>query len=262
MAAKRYGPNPYLFAMSARILVVEDEAIVRKDIEQTLRKLGHEVVGAVAEGRDAIDTATEQRPDLVLMDIMLKGDMSGIEAAMIIRGQLGLPVIFLTAYSDEATLSRARIAEPYGYIVKPYKAIDVQTAVELAVHKHAQDAEVLRERDKLHELANLRPPDPLFLKHDGRQVKVNLEDIYFISALKDYFSVHLKDRRYVVHGTMKNIESRLPADQFFRVHRSFIVRIDKIAAIEAPHVIMEDQKGSIPIGDSYYGDLLKRLEGK
>lgn len=253
--------------MRARVLVVEDEAIVRRDIEQTVEQLGHEVVGGVDEGEAAIAAARELRPDVVLMDIMLKGPMSGIEAAMAIRGLplkdgLGLPVIFLTAYSDSATLSRARIAEPYGYIVKPYKAIDVQTAVELAVHKHAQDAEVLRERDKLHELANLRPPEPLFLKHDGRQVRVSLEDIYFISALKDYFSVHLKDRRYVVHGTMKNIESRLPADQFFRVHRSFIVRIDKIAAIEAPHVIMEDQKGSIPIGDSYYGDLLKRLEGK
>jgi two-component system response regulator LytT len=253
--------NQYLLAVSARILVVEDEAIVRKDIEQTLRKLGHEVAGAVAEGRDAIDKAAEEKPDVVLMDIMLKGDMSGIEAAMIIRGELGLPVIFLTAYSDEATLSRARIAEPYGYIVKPYKAIDMQTAIELAVHKHAQDAEVLRERNKLHELAALKPPEPLFLKHDGRQVRVALEDIYFISALKDYFSVHLKERRYVVHGTMKNIESRLPQEKFVRVHRSFIVRIDKISAIDAPHVIMEDQKGSIPIGDSYYGDLLKRLGG-
>lgn len=248
--------------MGARILVVEDEAIVRKDIEQTLRKLGHEVVGAVAEGRAAIDSAEAEKPDLVLMDIMLKGDMSGIEAAMIIRGQLGLPVIFLTAYSDEATLGRARIAEPYGYIVKPYKSIDVQTAIELAVHKHAQDAQLVRERNKLHEMAMSRPPEPLFLKHDGRQVRVPVEEVYFISALKDYFSVHLRDRRYVVHGTMKNIESRLPQDKFMRIHRSFIVRIDKIAAIDAPHVILEDDKGAIPIGDSYYGDLLKRLEGK
>lgn len=248
--------------MAARILVVEDEGIVRKDIQSTLEKLGHTVVGGAADGATAIEIAERERPEMVLMDIMLKGDMSGIEAAMIIRGQLGLPVIFLTAYSDEATLSRARIAEPYGYIVKPFKAIEVQTAIEIALHKHAQDAEVVRERNKLHELATSKPPEPLFLKHEGRQVRVAPEEVYFISALKDYFSVHLKDRRYVVHGTMKHIESRLPQDKFMRIHRSFIVRIDKIAAVDAPHVIMEDDKGSIPIGDSYYGDLLKRLEGK
>lgn len=245
--------------MPARILVVEDEAIVRKDIERTLDKLGHTVVGAVAEGRMAIDMAEAERPDLVLMDIMLKGDMSGIEAAMIIRAQLGLPVIFLTAYSDDATLSRARVAEPYGYIVKPFKSIDVQTAIEMALHKHKQEAAIIRERDKLHEIATGKEAGPLFLKHEGRLVRVNLEDIYFISALKDYTAVHLKDRRYIVHGTMKHIESRLPADRFMRIHRSFIVRLDRIAAIDAPHVILEDEKGSIPIGDSYYGKLLERL---
>ena len=245
--------------MAARILVVEDEAIVRKDIQSTLEKLGHSVVGTAAEGSTAIEVADRERPDLVLMDIMLKGDMSGIEAAMIIHGAYGIPVIFLTAYSDESTLSRARVAEPYGYIVKPFKAIDVQTTVEMALHRHAHDAEVRRERDALHEMATRESAGPLFLKHQGRQLRVNLEDIYYISALKDYVSVHVKDRRYIVHGTMKSIESRLPPDKFMRIHRSFIVRLDKVEAIDAPHVIMEDGKGSIPIGDSYYGKLLERV---
>ncbi len=251
--------NQHLYRMAARILVVEDEGIVRKDIQSTLEKLGHTVVGGAADGATAIEIAERERPDLVLMDIMLKGDMSGIEAAMIIHGELGLPVIFLTAYSDEGTLSRARVAEPYGYIVKPFKAIDMQTTVEMALHRHAHDAELRRERDALHEIATREAAGPLFLKHQGRQVRVNLEDIYYISALKDYVSVHVKERRYIVHGTMKNIEARLPTDKFMRIHRSFIVRLDRVEAIDAPHVIMEDGKGSIPIGDSYYGKLLERV---
>lgn len=246
--------------MASRILVVEDEGIVRKDIERTLTQLGYEIAGSAAEGQAAIDQAEQQRPDLVLMDIMLKGDMSGIEAAMVIGGELGLPVIFLTAYSDEATLNKARIAEPYGYIVKPFKVVEVQAAIEMALHKHVHDAELRRERDQLHEMANREASTgPLFLKHQGRQVRVALEDVYYISALKDYFSVHVKDKRYIVHGTMKHIESRLPTDKFMRIHRSFIVRLDKVEAIDAPHVIMEDGKGSIPIGDSYYGKLLERV---
>ena len=246
--------------MAARILVVEDEGIVRKDIQQTLEKLGHNVVGAVGDGQAAVEAAERDRPDLVLMDIMLKGEMSGIEAAMVIGEQMGLPVVFLTAYSDEATINRARIAEPYGYLLKPFKGVEVQATIEMALHKHAHDAEVRRERDQLHELATREASTgPIFLKHQGRQVRVNLEDIYYISALKDYFSVHVKDKRYIVHGTMKNIESRLPSDKFMRIHRSFIVRLDRVEAIEAPHVIMEDGKGSIPIGDSYYGKLLERV---
>ncbi|MFN3876607.1 MAG: LytR/AlgR family response regulator transcription factor, partial [Flavobacteriales bacterium] len=222
----------------------------------------------VEEGEAASAAARELRPDVVLMDIMLKGPMSGIEAAMAIRGLplkdgLGIPVVFLTAYSDPATLSRARVAEPYGYIVKPCKALDVQTAVQLAVHKHAQEAELLRERDKLHELAASGSGARwIFLRHEGRQQRVALRDIYFLAALKDYTAVHLQGRRYVVHGTLKHFEERLPAEQFMRIHRSFIVRIDRIAAIDPPHAILEDDKGSIPIGDSYYGSLIRRLELK
>ena len=103
------------------ILVVEDESIVAKDIQHSLKKLGYTVVGICSNGEDAIKTAEELKPDLVLMDIMLKGDMSGIEAASYIREKFNIPIIYLTAYADESTLSKAKVSEPYGYIIKPFK---------------------------------------------------------------------------------------------------------------------------------------------
>ena len=106
----------------ANILIVEDESIVAKDIQQSLKKLGYNVVDVVSTGENAIVSATEKNPDLVLMDIMLKGSMSGIEAAQVIKEKLNIPVIFLTAYADESTFSKAKITEPYGYIIKKFAA--------------------------------------------------------------------------------------------------------------------------------------------
>jgi len=105
------------------ILVIEDEAIVSKDIQQSLKKLGYNIVGSASTGEKAVILALETKPDLVLMDIMLKGDMSGIDAAEQIRNKLSIPVIYLTAYADENTLEKAKVTEPYGYIIKPFKKL-------------------------------------------------------------------------------------------------------------------------------------------
>ncbi|HMC98417.1 MAG TPA: response regulator [Flavobacteriales bacterium] len=243
----------------ATVLIVEDESIVRKDIRQTIQTLGYTVVGDCADGEEAVELAVELRPDLVLMDIMLKGAMNGIDAAVMIRARTGLPVIFLTAYADDDTLSRAKIAQPYGYILKPFKAVDVHTTIEMALYKHMQDADVIKERDQLYQLATTGNANPLFLKNSGRLIRLRLEDIYYVAALKDYVGIHLKDKRYITHGTLKSIEARLPMNDFTRVHRSFIVRVDKIAAVELPNVILENDKGVIPIGESYSSKLMERL---
>lgn len=246
----------------ATVLIVEDESIVRKDIRQTVQTLGYTVVGEAGNGEEAIELAVELRPDVVLMDIMLKGDMSGIEAALMIRARAGLAVIFLTAYADDDTLSRAKIAQPYGYILKPFKAVDVQTAIEMALYKHSQDTDVIRERDQLYQLATTGIANPLFLKNSGRLIRVRLEDIYYVAALKDYVGIHLKDKRYITHGTLKGIEAQLPISDFVRVHRSFIVRLDKIGAVEMPNIILENDKGVIPVGESYTAKLVERLNPK
>ena len=123
----------------SRILVVEDEAIVAMGIKQKLEDLGHQVVDVVLTGEDAVETALKMEPDLILMDIVLKGSMDGIEAAAKIRNQLDIPVIYLTAYSDEEVLERARMTEPYGYIIKPFKKSELNANIEMALYKHTED---------------------------------------------------------------------------------------------------------------------------
>jgi len=242
------------------ILVVEDEAIVSKDIQQSLKKLGYNIVGAAATGEKAIALALEHKPDLVLMDIMLKGEMSGIEAAEQIKEKLKIPVIYLTAYADENTLSKAKVTEPYGYIIKPFKEIDLHTSIEMALYKHSKEREIIKERDFLYSLVENKEDDGVvFVKSNSRLVKVKTTDILFVEALKDYVVINATDTKYTIHSTMKDIEKKLPKKDFQRIHRSYIIRLDKIIAIEQPNVIMDGGKKMLPIGGSYKDELFQRI---
>ncbi len=119
-------------ASKPRILVVEDEAIVARDIRLQLAELGYEAVGHAARGEQAIALAGELHPDLVLMDVQLAGAMDGIAAAQAIRTQFSLPVVFLTAFAEDETLARAKVTEPFGYILKPFSERELHTVVEMA----------------------------------------------------------------------------------------------------------------------------------
>jgi putative nucleotidyltransferase with HDIG domain/PAS domain S-box-containing protein len=126
-----------------RILVVEDEAIVALDIQNRLRHMGYEVVSVCSTGEDAVDRAGKLKPDLILMDIMLEGEMDGIEAAGIINDNYGIPVVYLTAYADQQTLDRAKITNPFGYVIKPFEDRELQTTIEMAVYKFETDRELI-----------------------------------------------------------------------------------------------------------------------
>ena len=243
------------------ILVVEDESIVAKDIQQSLKKLGYSVPSVENSGEDAIDAAGQHKPDLILMDIMLKGEISGIEAAQQIKNRYQIPVIFLTAYADESTLSKAKVTEPYGYIIKPFKEIDLHTSIEMALYKHGKEQEVRKERDLYSSIVlDKSADDCIFVKSNSRLVKVKTNEMYYVEALKDYVIIHTKDAKYTVHSTMKDMLSKLPSSEFLRVHRSYIVRVDKIIAIEQNNLVIEDDKKIVPVGGSYRDELHSRLK--
>jgi AmiR/NasT family two-component response regulator len=129
----------------SRILVIEDEAIVAADIQDRLEVLGYEVAGWGTTGAEAIELARASKPDLILMDIMLKGPMNGIQAAHVVRTELSLPVIFLTANSDEAVLEKAKISEPFAYLLKPFEERQLRTNIEMALYKSRME----REREQM-----------------------------------------------------------------------------------------------------------------
>jgi PAS domain S-box-containing protein len=130
-----------------RVLVVEDESVVAKDIQWSLKGLGYAICGWASSGEEAIQKARDLRPDLVLMDVVLKGDMDGVQASEHIRKNYNIPVIYLTAYADDHTLQRAKVTEPFGYILKPFEERELHTTVEVALYRHKTE-KAIREKEQ------------------------------------------------------------------------------------------------------------------
>ena len=244
------------------ILIVEDEAIVAKDIQQSLRKSGYNVLDVVSSGAAAIKSLELNKPDLVILDVMLKGDLSGVDVSEFIKREFNIPVIFLTAYADQSTLDKAKLTEPYGYIIKPFREIELYTTIEMALFKHKSYIQTVNERDLLHSIIvetseNNSQNDFHFIKSNSRYIKLASNDIWYIEALKDYVSVNTENHKYTIHSTMKEIESKLPSRDFIRVHRSFIVRISKIVSMDVQ--ILRNANHAVPIPSKLCGLVIGKL---
>ncbi len=377
-----------------KILVVEDESIVAKDIQQTLIRLGYDVPATASSAPNAYARLEELKPDLVFLDIKLKGDQDGIHIAEHIKKTYDIPVIFLTSFVDKNTLDRAKITEPYGYIVKPFNESDLQTTVEMALYKFKKDKEVrhneqrfanalvnvdeailitdtecrvtflnpsaetltgygtesanginlfklIKVQNEEYEIVNgdslnrymkqgeilqltdcsvtivrdysvkksnftcapirdeknqmigyavvvsekssaptttpkttteqaqpaiISGTNPLenvviqnsfFVKKGSMLVKVYLENITWLQAMDNYVIIQTKEDQFVIHATMKDIETKLPADKFMRVHRSYIIALDKVSVMDESTVVINDK--TIPIGKSYKDVFMNRI---
>ncbi|MCK9579296.1 MAG: response regulator [Methanoregula sp.] len=146
----------------ASLFIVEDEAIVANDLKETLMSLGYAVTGMTKSGEVALEKIGETRPDLVLMDIHLAGTMDGIDTAGKVRTLYNIPVVFLTAYADNALLERAKLTEPYGYIIKPYDDRGLQSTIEMALFKFRADERVKENEALVRSILNINP-DPVFI---------------------------------------------------------------------------------------------------
>lgn len=245
--------------MKTKILIVEDEAIVAKDISVCLEKIGYEVIATFSKGEKALHFLKKNKPDLVLMDIMLAGNISGIEASAEIKKKHDIPVVFLTAYADEKTIERAKVTEPYGYVIKPFKEIDLRTSIEMALYKFKKEKEKLSGIESSSFKNSPISSDYIYVKSNSKLVKVQNLNILFVEALKDYVIIHTDKERFTIHSTMKDIEKKLPEDIFMRVHRSYILNLNKINSIDSSIVNIEKSDKKIPIGGSYKDSLFKRL---
>ncbi len=156
----------------ARILVVEDEAIVAMSLQARLENLRYAVVGVVASGEEAIERAADLSPDLILMDIRLSGTMDGIEAAEQIRVRFDIPVVYLTAHADQAMLQRAKLTGPFGYLIKPVDERALHTAIEVALYKHEMERK-LKESEELYRVVVENLYDSISIRSGGRFVFVN-----------------------------------------------------------------------------------------
>lgn len=242
------------------ILIVEDEIIVSKYIEACLLSLGYDIAAVVITGEEAVEKAFALEPGLVLMDIRLAGKMSGTEAAIQIREKLDVPIVFLTAYADNKTIEMAKESEPYGYLVKPFYEKELHTTIEMALYKHEKFMQVKKERDLYYSVVdNRQSNDSVYIRTESRLKRIKFEDICFVEALRDYIIIHTITDNYTARINMKEIQAILPESEFIRVHKSYIVRLDKIFSLKYSDLIVEGSMKVLPIGNFYRKDLYNKL---
>jgi PAS domain S-box-containing protein len=159
--------------MGKQIVIVEDERIVAEDIKRTLQNLGYDVPAVASTSEEAINKVSETRPDLVLMDIMLKGATNGIDTARHIHAQLGIPVVYLTAYSDKKILEKAMATDPYGYIVKPFSDRELLTTIESALSKHQLEKKLVASEAKFRDLFESASDVIMVIDAEGNIMDIN-----------------------------------------------------------------------------------------
>jgi len=242
------------------ILIVEDEMIIAANIALQLNTLGYEVSGIVPRGEEALIHIKEHEPDILLLDINLKGQLDGIQTAEIMQQTHNIPIIYLTANIDDEHFGRAKKTNPYGFISKPFKKLDLQRVIELTINnvnnKETQQKET--KQTEAQETESLILNDSIFVRHNNAMVKVNIKDIFYIEAERNYCRIHSKDKEYLLVMTLKDMDEKLPNRHFLRVHRSFIINLSQIDEIASSHIVIA--KKAIPVSKPLKEELLKRLQ--
>ena len=241
-----------------KILVVEDEMIIAAKISMQLTNLGYEVTGILPRGEEAILHVEENKPDIVLLDINLKGNIDGIETARQMQLMKDIPIIYLTANADEATFNRAKTTRPAAFISKPFKQLDLQRAIELTISRMAE----IETGQQIENNVNNEHPfilsDRIFVRHKEKMIKIMVADILYMEADRNYSRIFTNNKEYLLAITLKSIEEKLPLDLFVRIHRSYIINLAHIDEVADGHVVIAQK--AIPLSAGLKEKLLKRIQ--
>lgn len=238
---------------SIRIMIVEDEPVIAEEIAATIEDLGYTVAAKTMHSKEVIASFQTANADLVLMDINLGTGKDGIQLAGEIKAIKNIPVIFLTSYSDKATVDRAKTVNPDGYIVKPFDEKDLQVAIEIAFHRFEQQ----QKTNPVEKTDSFLVNKFLFVRHKNKLVKLNPEDVLYAEAQSNYTVIVTEKEKYTVSTTLGIIEERLIQFGFLRVHRSYLINLSRISAIEDDTVTIANQE--IPLSRNNKQELMNRI---
>lgn len=254
------------------ILIVEDEAIVALALEDTLESEGYQVVGIADNGKEALDLLKKNEVDLMLLDIQIRGAWDGVETAKRLMALKNVPFIYLTAFSDEETVERAKETSPAAYLVKPFQPRNLLIAVDLALHNFAdrhlhpsgtqplhpgrQDAipaSMAGQKDSI-----VYFNDTVFIKQNYKYIKVYLRNIYLLEAEGNYTSITTKEAKYVLRNTLNAVLERLNFPYLIRVHRSYAINIQHVDTFNETSVFLIGRE--IPLSRSYKEGFLRHFD--
>jgi DNA-binding LytR/AlgR family response regulator len=241
-----------------KIIVVEDEMLIGAKIAMFLTELGYEVTGILPRAEEALAHTLENKPDLALLDVQLKSEMDGIALAEELQTRHGIPVIFLTANSDDATFQRAKSARPFAFLAKPFRKTELQRALELAISRMEEEANPNTTPPKTAEDNTFLLDDRIFVRYKDRMVKIVFDDILYVEADRNYCRIFTQNKEFLLTMPMKALEDKLPPAKFQRIHRSYIVNLGCVDEVTEGHVAIGNKH--LSLSQSLREAFLKRLK--
>lgn len=241
-----------------KILIVEDEMLIGAKISLFLTELGYEVTAILPRAEEALLHVQGNLPDIALLDVRLKGEMDGIALAEVLQKQHNLPIVFLTANSDDATFNRAKATKPFAFLAKPFRKTELQRAIELTISRMESEANPDIPNPKNEEENTYLLDDRIFVRFKDRMVKIVFDAILFVEADRNYCRIYTQNKEYLLTMPMKALEDKLPPAQFQRIHRSHIVNIDHVDEVAEGHVIIGAKH--LPLSQSLREEFLKRFK--
>ncbi|SNS36362.1 two component transcriptional regulator, LytTR family [Belliella buryatensis] len=234
-----------------KILIVEDEYELALNIQEILINLDYEVVGIFNNAIDVLDFFIDGTADLILMDILINGDLDGIDLCYKLKDKLNIPIVFLTAYSDQGILDRISKVIYDGYLLKPFTVESLKSSIYLALEKP---------QGKSTSKPASATKNTLKIRDKGFLVPVPVYDILFLKADGLYTKVFTKTKTYVIRDILKDVLGDLPTSSFVRVHKSYLVNIKHISSFNSKELIIEEH--TIPIRRGFYKELHELTEIK
>jgi DNA-binding LytR/AlgR family response regulator len=230
------------------ILVVEDNSFISEDIVHYIQESGHEVSGQAFDYEEAIELIDKKKPDIVLLDVDLNGPKSGIDIAHHIKQTISRPFLFITSFSDSATLQKIHQTGPYGYILKPFEEKTLQANIELAWHKFNAEH---------HQLLSQKLAETIFVKVKQALLKIEIKDILYAEAFDNYCYIKTHQQKHLVSQTLKSVEQKLLSHGFMRIHRGYLINIAQIQSVIDHDIMIGNEL--LPIGRSFKDELMGLL---
>ncbi|MCB0477211.1 MAG: response regulator [Crocinitomicaceae bacterium] len=232
----------------SKVLIVEDEPLIQEHLSACLNEIGYKVVGMIDSVNEAIDFLKKNHNDvdIVLLDINLNDELDGIDLANIIKNEYGMPFMFVTSYTDDKTIERAKHTGPIGYIVKPFTTEDLKSNLEIALFNYRK------------EIQESITSDFIYVKKDHELKKLSFSEITYLEANDNYCMVYTEDGRYLLSKTLKKTIVKFPPSKFIRVHRSYVINVDQIDSIGPNYIKIKGKE--IPLSESSRKELMQQIE--
>jgi DNA-binding LytR/AlgR family response regulator len=230
------------------VLIVEDNSFISEDIAGYIEESGHEVSGQAYDYDEAIELLDKKKPDVVLLDVDLNGDKNGIDIAHYIKKTFARPFLFITSFSDTATLQKINQTQPYGYILKPFQEKVLQANIELAWHKFNAEH---------HHILSQKLSESIFVKVKQALLKIDIKDILYAEAYDNYCYIKTAEQKHLVSQTLKSVEQKLLQHGFMRIHRGYLINVAQIQSVIDHDIMIGNEL--LPIGRSFKDELMGLL---